>query len=148
MSMCHPTIDEVLDDAMLRHPCLCVLLADDDAQMRALIAEPLRQDGYDVIEAANGIELIRAVHRFELAMAPLSAIITDVRMPGFSGLDVLEYMREAQWAVPVIVITAFGDDDTHERARTLDARLVLDKPFDVEDLRVAVACLTGPARPD
>lgn len=116
-----------------------ILLADDDAEMRALLAAQLREDGYELVEARDGMELVRAVHRFEDTLTELHLIITDVRMPGFDGIEVLEYLRSAQLAVPVIVMTAFGDQATHGRARAHGAAVVLDKPFDVDDLRAAVA---------
>jgi CheY-like chemotaxis protein len=118
-----------------------VLLAEDDAEMRALVAAQLRDDGYEPIEAQNGVELIRALHRIENAVLPLQLIITDIRMPGFDGLEVLEYLRYAGLRVPVIVMTGFGDARTHAKAKSLDAALVLDKPFDIDDLRAAVARL-------
>jgi len=116
-----------------------VLLAEDDAEMRSLVSAQLQDDGYEPVEAQNGVELIRAIHRIETALLPLSLIITDIRMPGFDGLEVLEYLRYAGLRVPVILMTGFGDRSTHARARELDAALVLDKPFDIDDLRAAVA---------
>ncbi|APR74865.1 two component, sigma54 specific, transcriptional regulator, Fis family protein [Minicystis rosea] len=136
-----PTIDDRVDDVVFKNSPISILLAEDDAEMRALVGMQLREDGYDLVEAQNGVELIRAIHRFESAMRPIHLIITDVRMPGFSGLEVLEYLRYAGLAVPVIVMTAFGDARTHADAASLDAALVLDKPFDVDELRAAVARL-------
>ncbi|MFN8544355.1 MAG: response regulator [Candidatus Binatia bacterium] len=117
-----------------------ILLAEDDVEMRGLIAAALEADGYDVVEAGDGLELLDALEiaasrprdtRFQL-------MISDVRMPGLSGLDVLAALRCAEWTTPVIVITAFGDDDTHAEARELGAMRVFDKPFDLDDLRTAV----------
>lgn len=138
------TIDEVVDELIPRKTGRRVLLAEDDAEMRSLLSSQLREDGYDVIEAQNGVELVRAIHRFESAFSPVHLIITDVRMPGFDGLEVLEYLRYANLAMPVIVMTAFGDSRTHLAARSNGAALVLDKPFDVDALRAAVARLVPP----
>lgn len=136
-----PTIDDQIDQVIARRHVRPILLGEDDAEMRAMLADPLREDGYDLLEARDGTELVRAIHRFEDAMVPLGLIITDVRMPGFSGLEVLEYLDYARLTVPVIVMTAFGDDDTHAQAHRRHAALVLDKPFDIDDLRAAVARL-------
>ena len=65
-------------------------------------------------------------------------VISDVRMPGLTGLDVLAILRCANWATPVILITAFGDEATHAEGRELGAVAVFDKPFNVEQLRAAV----------
>jgi len=64
-------------------------------------------------------------------------IVSDVRMPGWSGLDLLRFLRHRRSAIPVVLITAFGDRDTHERAARLGAA-VLDKPFALADLRRAI----------
>lgn len=133
------TIDEIVDDAISRRSGRRVVVADDDQAMRALCAAQLRDEGYEVLEARNGAELVRIIHRFEHAGARLDLILTDVRMPGFDGLEVLEYLKYARLAVPVIVMTAFGDALVHREAEDLDAALVLDKPFDVDDLCVHVA---------
>jgi DNA-binding response OmpR family regulator len=59
-------------------------------------------------------------------------------MPGFSGLDVLSALRCLRSHVPVIIITAFGDEPTRRLALGLGALAVLEKPFDLDDLRTAV----------
>ncbi|MGO9837936.1 MAG: response regulator [Polyangiaceae bacterium] len=68
-------------------------------------------------------------------------IVSDIRMPICSGLQILAAMRDARWRTPVILMTAFGDETTRRHAESLDAVLV-DKPFEMDDLRAAVAsCL-------
>jgi DNA-binding response OmpR family regulator len=138
------TIDEVVDEQVPNRQARRILLAEDDAEMRSLVSSQLREDGYDVIEARNGVELVRAIHRFESIFVPVHLVITDIRMPGFDGLEVLEYLRYANLAMPVIVMTAFGDSRTHITARANGAALVLDKPFDLDALRAAVARLVPP----
>jgi CheY-like chemotaxis protein len=118
-----------------------VLVAEDDAEMRRLVVEMLRGEGYSVTEAADGgrllVELSRTIVRGEGA-EELDLIVSDVRMPICTGLQILEQLRASQWETPVILMTAFGDSATRERARELDA-LLMDKPFFVNDMRVAVA---------
>jgi CheY-like chemotaxis protein len=119
-----------------------VLLADDSDEMRSLIAGMLRQAGYEVVEARDGIELFEHI---ESAVAsggrrnpPISLVISDVRMPGLSGLSVLGILRCGYWRTPVILITAFGDEHTHAEARELGAAALFDKPFDLDELRRTV----------
>ncbi len=120
-----------------------VLVAEDDADMRALIAADLRRDGYRVSEAADGVDLLarlralaeRAGHGREDGP---DLLVTDVRMPGATGLDALTYLREIRPAIPVVVITAFGDAATHAMAHDLGACCTLDKPFALSDLRATV----------
>jgi DNA-binding response OmpR family regulator len=116
----------------------CILLAEDDSEMRALIAAMLAGDGYLVIEARDGQELLVAIERLKAGSVRPAMVVSDVRMPGYSGLDLLAILRCASWTLPVVLITAFGDEDTHAEARELGAIAVLDKPFDLDDLRAVV----------
>lgn len=112
-----------------------VLLAEDDAALRGLLAEELRNDGFLIVEARNGYELMEAVARHTSGEEHFDAIITDIRMPGPEGMFALASLREDDWQTPVIVTTAFGDESTHDEARRLGAVRLLDKPFDYEELR-------------
>ncbi len=118
-----------------------ILLIEDDDELRRLIATALRRDGYHVVECSNGDAAIDWLGDgvFDGYYDRLPAlIISDVRLPYFDGFEILEAMHEALASVPVILITAFPDDEVYRRAFTLGARSVLAKPFDVEDLRAAV----------
>ncbi|MEZ4220074.1 MAG: response regulator [Polyangiaceae bacterium] len=125
----------------------CVLLAEDDAELRSLLVRALRRDGYRVVESKDGSELLDTLAR-DLAqrgaLEGVDLIISDIRMPGYTGLNVLCGLRQAGMEVPFIVMTGFGDDDTLSRAYALGASCVLTKPFDSETLRhVVVATLTA-----
>lgn len=120
-----------------------VLLAEDDDEMRRLIVEALHKDGYQVTAVADGGRLLvtlahELVGKDGATLADL--VLSDVRMPICSGMQILEQLRAARWRTPVILMTAFGDAATREHARTLGA-LLFDKPFDLDDLRTAVASL-------
>jgi CheY-like chemotaxis protein len=123
-----------------------LLLAEDDAELRALLASSLREDGFEVVEVADGNAL---VDRLADAMAAdgsldgYDVVVSDIRMPGFSALEVMIGMRRMLFRTPVVLITAFGDPKTHERAKRLGASLVIDKPFDVDELRSAVTKLVS-----
>lgn len=109
-----------------------IILAEDDQEMRALIASSLEKDGYDVTLASDGAELLA-----RLAFQEFDVVISDIRMPVCNGMTILEGLRDAHWTVPVILMTAFGDEETRARAESKDA-VFFDKPFDVDDLRTAV----------
>ena len=122
-----------------------VFVAEDDADLRLLIGMALRRDGYEVIEAADGLELLDCLQdalTFPLNMPDV--IITDVMMPRYSGLGVLRALRRAKWFTPVIVVSATGQKNL-EQARELGATAFLKKPFNIDDLRTAVvnASLAG-----
>jgi DNA-binding response OmpR family regulator len=67
-------------------------------------------------------------------------IVSDIHMPTCSGLQILRGLRDAQWSVPVILMTAFGDDDTRAEAELLGA-ILFDKPFSIGDRRAALSRL-------
>jgi DNA-binding response OmpR family regulator len=120
-----------------------VLVADDDAEMRRLVAESLRKDNYEVVEEPDGGRLlvrIAAIYTLGETSDPFDLIVSDIRMPVCSGLDIVKGLREAHWSTPVILMTAFGDDDTRARAETLGA-LLFDKPFQMSVLRLVVSDL-------
>jgi len=73
-------------------------------------------------------------------MAAVDIIVSDVRMPICSGLELIERMFEARWRIPCILMTAFGDDDIRRRAAAVGA-LLLDKPLSLDELREAVGRL-------
>jgi CheY-like chemotaxis protein len=120
-----------------------VILAEDDPAMRRLVAETLSQDGY-VVEPVNDggrllVEISRQIgannERRELR-PQIDLIISDIRMPVASGLQIVEALRAARCKTPVILMTAFGDDAARAQAERLNAKL-FDKPFDLEELRTA-----------
>lgn len=112
-----------------------IIVADDDAAMRRMVADTLRVDGHEVVELADGgrlLVLITRCCRGEVSIPDL--IVSDVRMPVMTGLAMLKGVRDAHWKIPVILMTAFPDTDTLWRAKVLDAK-VLAKPFTLEELR-------------
>ncbi len=113
-----------------------LLLAEDDFELRELLACVLRADGHDVVEARDGNELWTMLS--EDGREPFALVVSDVRMPGLTAFDVLSRLQRSLADTPVILITAFGDQTTHLRALRLGASRIFDKPFDCDDLRAAV----------
>ncbi len=125
------------------HPRPRVLVAEDDAEMRRLVVEALLRDGYEVVEARDGGRLlVELAHELAGPAQPdaVDLLVTDVRMPICSGLQILEQLRAAHWLTPVILMTAFGDVATRNHGLALGA-VVFDKPFDMDDLRTAAALM-------
>ena len=121
-----------------------LILAEDDPTLRHLLATELAAAGYQVTEARDGPELLaclEAAARTPGQGRDTLAVISDVRMPGLDGLDVLAALRCASWSTPVILMTAFPDAATGADARALGAACVLEKPVDVARLRRAIEAL-------
>ena len=117
-----------------------VLVAEDDPDMRRLVAAVLRAAGHRVVEATDGMQILDRIESTIWSARPhlFDVIVTDVHMPGLSGLDVLAALRCTRWTTPVILITAFGDEETRSEARALGAIDILDKTFNPENLKIAV----------
>jgi DNA-binding response OmpR family regulator len=123
-----------------------VFLAEDDVEMRRLIASALRRDGHFVLEAQDGPGLLLELgHAYwgDLPDPTPTVIISDLRMPGRDGLAILHGLRRHVWCPPFILITGFGDETVHSEAARLGARAVFDKPFDLDVLRAAVVRLAS-----
>lgn len=116
--------------------------------MRSLIADVLMTEGYEVIEAANALEMEQAISISvdSGATEAFDLVVTDIRMPGKSGLDALSELRRAGSNSRFVVITAFPEDATERRISELDAKL-LAKPFSLAELRSLMKTILLPALP-
>ncbi len=114
-----------------------IALAEDDPALRELIAAALELDGHRVLQLGNGNALMLAVQKILIQEGELDLLISDVRMPGLSGLDALKLLRASQLRIPIILITAFSDLWTRTEATRYGARL-LDKPLELGVLRKLV----------
>lgn len=118
-----------------------ILLIEDDEELRKLLVQALVRDGHSVIALADGDQALDwlGLCLFDGTLTNVPAlIISDVRLPQFSGLELLEGLVGAQPDVPVILITAFPSAETYAEAFELGAERVLAKPFDLDALRIAV----------
>ena len=120
-----------------------IALAEDDPQLRSLLASALETVGYRVMSVATGEQLVASVRRLVAEGQPLRLIITDVRMPTLGGLEAAQILRTAGHEVPLIFMTAFGDAWTRSQAADFGA-LLLDKPLSLQVLRRAVTLAIAP----
>src|SRR6266700_1455160 len=119
-----------------------VLLAEDDADTRAAMAEALAEDGLQVVEARDGNELLNLLIDSSLqdeSQRAYDAIITDIVMPGFSGIDVLVALRRSTAFIPVIVVTGHVDAGTIRTAERLGVLALFRKPIDLDEVREVLA---------
>lgn len=118
-----------------------ILLIEDDVELRRLLTTTLERDGYDVVPTASGEEALDwlglCLVDGSLEHVP-ALIVSDLRLPDLSGLEVVEGLRAAVAAVPVILITGFPSEETYAEAFALGAARMLAKPFDLDELRLAV----------
>jgi DNA-binding response OmpR family regulator len=107
-----------------------VLIADDDAQMRRLVRGVLQRDGFEVVEASDGLDALEAAQQ-----GGVDLVILDLDMPRLDGLGVLEELRaQVRTAcLPVIVLTA-QHGESEEKALDLGAHDYLSKPVQTRSL--------------
>jgi CheY-like chemotaxis protein len=110
-----------------------ILVIEDDEEMRALLIEVIEEDGYKTSSVNNGSEAFR-----RLAKESFDLILTDVRMPGLTGLDILPGIKKLQPEAPIIVITAFGSEEVQRKAFERGANAYLEKPIHFQKLRTLI----------
>ena len=110
-----------------------LLVVDDERSMRELLSIVLRREGYDVTLAENGRAAIDHLER-----ARFDLLISDIKMPDMSGVDVLRAAKRIDPDILGIMITAFASADTAIEAMRLGAHDYLSKPFDVDELKIKV----------
>ncbi len=123
-----------------------IVLAEDDSEMRRLLAQSLTHDGYDVVEVSDGAALVSKIVDSLRDGQPVDLVVSDVRMPGLGGFEAIGWLRELGCRAPVILITAFGDSSVHAEGAHVGAVRVLDKPFEFDQLRQLVRELFAPPR--
>lgn len=115
-----------------------ILVVEDRASLRKMLQHALCGEGYGVSTAADVPAALTA-----LAEEPFDLVLTDLKLPRGSGLDVVAASRESQPTAPVIVLTAFGTVETAVEAMQLGAADFLEKPVEVADLLDLVGSLVG-----
>jgi len=121
-----------------------VLVIEDDAAIRQGIVDALQFDGYGTIEAANCAEGLEKAVSFTYDL-----LLLDLVLPRGDGLDILKAVRETRPALPVVILTARGEESDRVRGLRLGADDYVVKPFSVKELlaRVQAVLRRSPERP-
>ena len=110
-----------------------ILIVEDEAKMRRLLELSLGDDGFETIsapDAETGLKL--------LASEAADLVITDLKLPGMSGLELLQSVKQQNASVPVVVMTAFGSVETAVEAMKAGASDYVLKPFSLSEMRMVV----------
>jgi two-component system, NtrC family, response regulator PilR len=110
-----------------------ILVADDERSLRELLAIVLRREGHEVLLAESGEVALTALKR-----GPLDLLISDIKMPDMSGVEVLRAAKATDASLPAIMMTAYASTETAVEAMRLGACDYLIKPFDVDELKLKV----------
>jgi len=114
-----------------------VLIAEDDGAFRDMLLWSFEENGYEVVAVGSGTDML---HVLASSMLPRSGvkefdlIVSDLRMPGWSGLVGLEKLADNPLLPPIVLITAFGTKEVRQRAHDAGVVAVMDKPFELDEL--------------
>jgi two-component system response regulator PilR (NtrC family) len=111
-----------------------ILIVDDEPRMRTLLAMAFSAEGWDAAEAPTGEAALEALGRGD----PFDVVITDIRMPGMSGLDLLDAVRRDHPGAECVVMTAHGDSGTGVEAMRGGAFEYVTKPFEMDEMILLV----------
>jgi len=111
-----------------------VLVVDDDASLRRILEYNLEREGYAVASASTGMEALA-----KLKSKKFDLVLTDIKMPGMDGMDLLKKIRSNHPEVQVIVITAFGTIEMAVEAMKAGAFEYVTKPYNRDELKISVA---------
>jgi two-component system, NtrC family, response regulator AtoC len=110
-----------------------ILAVDDEPHMRRLLEISLRQAGYRALSAGNGREALELIQQQQIDL-----VVSDLHMPGMSGLQLLEAIRKQYERLPFIMVTAQGEIKTAVEAMKLGASDYILRPFELETLEIAI----------
>jgi DNA-binding NtrC family response regulator len=111
-----------------------ILIVDDEEGMRRLLVRVLTREGYQALAAASGADAMARI-----AGESFDLVITDIQMPGMTGLALLEELKSFDPALPVVVITAYGTVESAVQALRAGAYDYLTKPFETDEIKLTVA---------
>jgi CheY-like chemotaxis protein len=114
-----------------------ILVVDDEPDIRALVRHLAERAGYEVVEAAGGEEALRVLHQY---VPGPELMLTDIVMPGMSGLELAAQAHHLQPAMPVIFMSGFASQYEEE----LSGSVCLRKPFRAPDVLAAIQDVIGP----
>jgi len=122
-----------------------VLVIEDDSAIRRGLADALQFAGYEVLQTSDGVDGMRQALR-----ATFDLLLLDLILPGQSGFEVLKAVREARPTLPVIILTARGEENDRVQGLRLGADDYVVKPFSVRELlaRVDAVLRRSPERPN
>src|SRR5215217_3055450 len=108
-----------------------ILVVDDEEGLRSLVCRTLRAEGYGVLEAAHGAEVLELV---EKAVEPVGLVVTDVVMPGIDGRELGRRLAQRWPTLPILYISAYDVNDIFRRGSPRNSAPFLQKPFPAETL--------------
>ena len=113
----------------------CICIADDHLTIRVMLRYALTLQGYDVVEAVDGVDALEKILTHDIDM-----LISDWQMPGMDGLELLRRLREMENLadIPVVMISCHDNIEARRQAQELGALNWMKKPFRISDFQLIV----------
>ncbi len=118
-----------------------LLIVEDDPQLARLITSALEREGYSTLLAISGLDAVQMAPQADL-------LVLDLGLPGLGGLEVIRELREGDWSLPILVVSAQGSEDIRVRALELGADDYLTKPMGIREMIARVRALLRRSRPE
>lgn len=103
-----------------------ILIVDDQTGIRILLNEVFQREGFETILAANGLEALKF-----FSEQHVDGVILDMKIPGMNGLEILQHIKKQKPDIPVMMMTAYGEQDLINTAMSMGAVGYFTKPFNI-----------------
>jgi two-component system response regulator (stage 0 sporulation protein F) len=117
-----------------------ILIVDDQHGIRMLLTEVFSNEGYETFQASNGKMALEITQNHSPDL-----VLLDMKIPGMDGIDILKHIKAINPAIMVIMMTAYGELDIIKEATELGAIMHFSKPFDIDEIKLAVNFQLGQA---
>jgi two-component system response regulator (stage 0 sporulation protein F) len=121
---------EMIEEVIVKQK---LLIVDDQNGIRVLLMEVFGSEGYETYQASNGKLALEIVKKDRPDL-----VLLDMKIPGMDGLEILKHIKKMDSTIKVIMMTAYGELDMINEATELGALMHFTKPFDIDELRIAV----------
>ncbi|SOB89934.1 two-component system response regulator (stage 0 sporulation protein F) [Ureibacillus xyleni] len=103
-----------------------ILIVDDQRGIRLLLEEVFSREGYEVYQAINGLEALSIIKNNSI-----DCVLLDMKIPGMNGFEILQEIRSLNFTMPIFMMTAFGDQELMDEAKSLGVVKYFTKPFNI-----------------
>jgi two-component system, response regulator, stage 0 sporulation protein F len=110
-----------------------ILIVDDQPGIRVLLQEVLKKEGYDIHTAGSGLEAVEL-----LTQQSFDALLTDMKLPGMNGVEILQHIQPNATQMVIMMMTAYGEMELIEQAKSLGATHFFTKPFNIIEVRETI----------
>lgn len=116
-----------------------ILVAEDEQHMRHTLSLILKKAGYSVSKAGDGYEALKMIVDSRNGARPVDLLLTDIQMPGLTGMELIAQLDQLNISLPILVITGYGEEDTVIELKHVAYAEYIEKPFKAETLLESVS---------